>query len=377
MTDKKTITISSVAIFFVLLLALLFPLGESSRIVAAAILVPIAVLTSLLLKKRSILSINKGQVLLLMTAIALVLLTLYYLTGTRLGFYKNPYRLNIKNLFSVILPVAVIIVATEVFRCVMMAQKSKTARVLCYFSCVAAELLIVSNFRAIKNLGQLMSLVAGAMFPALIANLLYSYLSARYGLYPNLVYRLITTLYLYIIPIRSGISDAMMNFFRLLIPIAIYMFIDALYEKKTRRALGNTLRVWRVASVILTAAVIIIMTGTVMLISNQFQYGALVIATDSMTGEIDRGDVVIFQSYDGEDVIEGQVIIFDKDGSLIVHRVIDIEIINGVTRYYTQGDTNENPDPGYITDANIVGLAKKRLIGAGYPTLWARSLFKR
>ena len=312
-----------------------------------------------------------------MTTIALVLLTLYYLTGTRLGFYKNPYSLNIKNLFAVILPIVVIIVATEIVRYVMMAQNSKAAKALCYFSCVAAELMIVSNFGASKSFGQFLSLVAGAMFPALIANLLYNYLSARYGLYPNLVYRLITTLYLYTIPIRSGISDAMLNFFRLLIPIAIYFFIDALYEKKTKRALGNTSRVWRVASVILTAAVIVAMTGTVMLISNQFRYGALVIATDSMTGEIDRGDVVIFQSYDGEDVTEGQVIVFDKDGSLIVHRVIDIEIINGVTRYYTQGDTNENPDPGYITDANIVGLAKKRLVGAGYPTLWARSLFKR
>lgn len=377
MTDKRIIKISSVSIFAVLLLALLLPMGESSRIVAAALLIPIAVIIPLLIKKRSILSINKRQVLLLMTIIALVYLTLYYLTGIKFGFYSNPYKLNVKNLFAVIIPIVAIIVCTEIVRHVMVAQKSKLATVLCYFSCIIAELLMVSNLSAVKSFGQFMNLIAGALFPALIANLLYNYLSSRYGLYPNLVYRLITTLYLYVIPIRSGISDAMLSFFRILIPIAIYMFIDALYEKKRKRALQQASRVWRVASAVLTVAVIIIMTGTVMLISNQFRYGALVIATPSMTGELDRGDMVIYESYDEQLISEGQVIIFEKDGTVIVHRVIDIEIINGEMRYYTKGDANEHTDPGYITDANIVGLAEGRLEGGGYPTIWMRSLFKR
>lgn len=377
MTDKKIIRIFSVAIFAVLLLALLLSLGESSRIVAAALLVPIAIIIPFLLKKRSILSINKLQILFLMIVIALVYLTLYYLTGTKFGFYKNPYSLNVKNLFTVILPIIVIIVCTEIIRCLLMAQKSRVATVLCYFSCVIAEILIVSNLPAVRSFGQFMSLVAGALFPALIANLLYNYLSARYGLYPNLIYRLLTTLYIYVIPIRSGISDAMLSFFRLLVPIVIYMFVDALYEKKVKLALGKTSRVWRVASAIFTVAVIIIMMGTVMLISNQFRYGALVIATPSMTGELNQGDVVIYESYDGQHVDEGQVIVFEKDDVVVVHRVIKIEIINGITRYYTQGDANDNPDAGYITSANIVGLAQKRLAGAGYPTLWMRSLFKR
>ena len=119
------------------------------------------------------------------------------------------------------------------------------------------------------------------------------------------------------------------------------------------------------------------MIGTVMLISNQFKYGALVIATDSMTGEIDKGDIVIYESYESQTVEEGQVIVFEKDSSYIVHRVVDIQIINGTARYYTKGDANEDNDAGYITKGSIVGLASYKLPFFGYPTLWLRSLFNR
>ena len=119
------------------------------------------------------------------------------------------------------------------------------------------------------------------------------------------------------------------------------------------------------------------MIGTVMLVSNQFKYGSLVIATGSMTGELNKGDVVIFESYTSQPIIEGQVIVFEKYDVMVVHRVVDIEIINGRTRYYTKGDANEDRDDGFITNAEIVGLARKKLPVLGYPTLWMRSLFKR
>ena len=114
-----------------------------------------------------------------------------------------------------------------------------------------------------------------------------------------------------------------------------------------------------------------------MLVSNQFKYGALVIATESMTGEINKGDVVIFESYEDQTIQEGQVIVFEKNRSMIVHRVVDIKIINGSARYYTKGDVNEDMDMGYIVDADIVGLANYKLPFLGYPSLWLRSLFKR
>ena len=377
MTDKKTIQIVSVSVFAALLLALFLPLGESGRIVAAILLLPAAVFVPLLIKKREIYSINKNQVLMIMTVIALVYVMLYYLSGLKFGFYLNPYKLSFNILLKYILPIAAIIACTEIIRAVMMAQQSKLAKVFCYFACVAADVLIVSNIPSVTSFNRFMELVAGALLPAILSNFLYQYLSKRYGIYPGLVFRAITTLHLYIFPVRSGIAETLVNFVRLLLPIAIYLFIDSLYEKKKRFALGNTSRVARIASTVLTVVVLIILTGTVMLVSNQFKYGALVIATDSMTGELNRADVAIFERYDDHAVEQGQVIVFDKDNVVTVHRVAKIEIINGVTRYYTKGDANEDNDAGFIVDSDIVGVVNYKVPYLGYPTLWMRSLFKR
>jgi signal peptidase len=312
-----------------------------------------------------------------MVVIALLYLMAYYVSGLHFGIYKNPYRLTFSNFFKFFLPVAAIVVLTEVIRYVSLAQEDKLASVLCWVSCVLAEMLILSNIPSITSFNKFMDLVAGALFPALLYNSLYHYLSRRYGLYPNLAFRLMITLHSYTFPISSGISDSLLNFVRLLVPISIFLFIDSLYEKKRRYALQKVSRLSRALSIVLTVAVLVIMFGTVMLISNQFRFGALVIATDSMTGELNKGDVAIFERYDDQFIAEGQVIVFEQSKSMIVHRVVDIQIINGITRYYTKGDANEDQDSGFLTDADIVGLVDYKLPFFGYPTLWMRSLFRR
>jgi len=373
MTDRKVlhrITISSLA---VLLLALILPSAVSGRILAAILLLPLAIVTYLFVKKRSILSINKNQILMIMAVIGLLYLMLYYLTSFHFGYYRTGYRLNLHFTLNFILPISIIIVATEVIRSVVLAQRNKAASILSYFICVIAEALICSNLEDITSFNKFMDFLALALLPAFSANLLYHYLSKRYGMLPNIVYRLLISLYTYIIPYKPAMPDSLLAFVNLLLPIAIFLFIDALFEKKKRYALAKKSGL----SVVVTVLAVAIMASFVMLISNQFRYGALVVATESMTGELNKGDVVLFEQFDDQIIKEGQVIIFEKNGSMIIHRVIKIEKINGVLRYYTKGDANEDRDSGFITNADIVGVTNYKLPYVGYPTIWARSLFQR
>lgn len=378
MTDKKVNRIASASLLAALLVALLLPMEESGRIFAAILLLLSAIIIPRFVKKRPILSIYKRQVLIIISVIALLYVMIFYLSGLEFGYYKNPYRFAGSNIWRFFLPIAVIIVATERVRYVLMAQKDALTRAMCYISCIIADMLICSNIPSVTSFNTFMELVAGTFFPALLSNILYNYLAKRYGMYPNIVFRLITILHAYTFYVTSGISQSLVNLFKLFLPIIIYFFIDALFEKKVRYALGNKSRLWKITSAVLTAIVVIIMVGTVMLVSNQFKYGALVIATESMTGELNKGDVVLFERYEDHHVIEeGQVIVFEKRGSMIVHRVVEIEIINGVARYYTKGDANEDNDEGFITNAEIVGVTSVKLPYFGYPTLWMRNLFKR
>ena len=370
-TDKKILYTFSGITLAALLLALLLPGEHSGRFISAALLLPLAVLTALFIKKRSILSLNKKEVLLITVVIGAVYLTAYYLTGIKFHFLRNIYVFNIQNVISFVIPITVIIVTSEVLRYVIRAQGDKLADALCYLSCVIAEVLVYGNIHYINSFNRFMDFVGLTLFPAIITNLLFHYLSKRYGMYPNISYRVITTLYLYFIPYVPAMSDSLYSLYKLAFPIATYVFIDALYEKKRKRALKPKSKLALPLTVVSAAFII----AFVMLISNQFRYGMLVIATPSMTGELNVGDAAVFERYDDQIIIEGQVIVFEKDGSMIVHRVAKIEKINGITRYYTKGDANDGLDPGYIYDSDVVGLVHLKVPYVGYPTIWMRSLF--
>lgn len=373
--DKKKIYIISSVIFVALLVALFIPFG-TGRIVGAVVLIPATIMACMFIKKRNALSINTKEIIMIMTVIGLVYVTLYYVSALHFGFTKTGYGLKADIIFTLTIPIAIIIVTTEIIRYILQAQKNKIVSVLAYLICLVSDVLICSNIADITNFSTFMDVVGLTLFPGIIYNLLYNYLSTRYGYLPNIIYRVLTVLIFYLIPYGSAISDSLVAFINMILPLGIFYFIDSLYESKRRYALGQASLLSQNLSRIFSVLAAIIMIGVVMLISNQFYYGSLVIATDSMTGEINKGDMIIYERYEDQLVIEGQVIVFEKNKSVIVHRVADIKIINGETRYYTKGDANEDLDTGYITDSNIIGLVNYKIPFLGYPTIWVRSLFK-
>lgn len=374
--DKKKIYIVSAAALAILILVLFAPNG-SGRIIAAFLLLPIVLAAYILIKKRVSLSINKNQVLLLITVIGLLYFVFYYVSGLYFGFIKTGYGLKLDIITKFIIPIGLIIVSTEILRYILCMQKDRLANMFAYLICLIAEIVACSTIPGITNFSIFMEVIGVTLMPGIIANFVFNYLSLRYGFLPNIIYRAFTLWIFYLIPYGSAISYSLLAFFNIILVIAMYLFIDALFEKKRRYALGNMNPVARAMSRLLTAIVIILMIGTLMLVSNQFYYGAYVIATESMTGEINKGDVAIYESYDDQFIREGQVIVFEKGKSKIVHRVVKIEIINGVKRYYTKGDANEDRDAGFIVDSEIVGLVNLKLPYLGYPTLWMRSLFEK
>lgn len=372
MTDIKKLRIITAVLLFVLLFALFFPGEFIGTAISAILLLPLGVAAPILLKKRSVLSLNKKAVFFLFLAFGVTYLLLYYLCGIGLGFEKNIYVLNLTNFLRFTLPISAVIVATEIIRYVIISGGDKLSTALSYVASVLAEVLICGNLSYVTSFNRFMDLVGLTFLPAVISNLLYHYIAKRYGAKPNIAYRLITTLYLYFVPYVPMMSDSLFALYNMAAPALIYAFTSALYEKKRRYATKRSTK----ATKILNAIVVTLLIGVVMLISNQFRYGTLVIATPSMTGELNVGDAAIFEKYDGQTIEKGQVIVFKDEKNMIVHRVVDMEKINNQTRYYTKGDFNEARDEGFVTDSEIVGLVYFKIPYIGYPTLWLRGLFE-
>ena len=371
MSDKKILHIVSISTLVALVIS--FLIDNGGRILGAILIAIAAAVTYVLVKKRGVPSFYDKEVAMIMAVMALVYVMLYYLTGLEFGFVRTPYGLSVGVFLRYIIPIAAIIVSSEIIRNIMRAQESRAADILSYISLVVAEVVIHYSISQIFNFARFMDIIGLVFLPALLNNLLYHYLSKRYGILPNIAYRLITTLYSYIIPYKSRIADSLLAFVNLMVPILIFIFIDYLYEKKRRYALARNSKL----SVILTAVVVLLMSSLIMLVSNSFRFGAYVIATESMTGELNKGDIAIYEEYDDQIIIKGQVIVFEKNGSNVIHRVVDVENINGQNRYYTKGDVNEDLDSGYITDGNIKGLVELKVPYLGFPTLWLRELVSK
>lgn len=369
--NRKTLYWISSATLVVLLLAFFLPWEESGRYVGSVVLVPSALACYFLVKKRVSLSINRGMVLFLLAVFGVVFITLYYLTGLWLGFGANVYRPTTQVILGIALPTAVIIIFSEIIRHVFLVQESRLSSFVSYLVCVVAECLTYGNFHYVDSFNRFMDFTAMVFLPAVIANLLYHYLSRRYGILPNVIYRLIVTLFIYLIPVVPMVSDSLYAFSKLVYPLIVYVFISSLYERKRRYALQRSSKL----AIPLTVLAVAIMVSVIMLVSNQFRFRALVIATESMTGELNKGDIVLFDAKEDQTYEEGQVIVFKSGDISVVHRIIDKKNINGTVRYYTKGDANEFADKDYITKSDIIGAARAKLPYLGFPTLWLRELF--
>ncbi|MBQ7384624.1 MAG: signal peptidase I [Clostridia bacterium] len=369
-SDIKKLYIVSITLFALLFLALFIP-TENSRILAVTLLVPAAAIVLFLIRKRSIHSINKRQVLLIMTVLGLLWVLMLYLLGKHYGYLWSPYHpLSPRSFLNQLLPTILIIISVEIIRGILLDQKDKIVNVISYLSCLIAEVMIYSNIVGITTFNSFMDFMALTLFPAVSANLLYHYLSSRYGCMPCIAFRGLITLYPFIFSVVPGIPDALLSFASILFPLLIYLFISFLYDKRrvTHRKSGK----WAYAG---AAVTVLIMISIVMIISCQFRFGALVIGSESMTGELNKGDTAIYEKLDDQPIKEGQVIVFEKNKTVIVHRVVDIQTVNGITRYYTKGDANEDLDAGYILRSDIIGLVDNKIPYIGYPTIWLRSLF--
>ena len=103
----------------------------------------------------------------------------------------------------------------------------------------------------------------------------------------------------------------------------------------------------------------------------------LIVLTDSMFPEIEKGDLIICHTLDASEVKEGDVIsFFDPAGngtSIVTHRVIEIINENGKLSFRTKGDGNNAEDKDPVPAENLVAAYDFRIPNAGYVAVFMQS----
>lgn len=369
--DKKIEYILLIMICIVTFFNFFLPNIEIQKIVLTIFMIIYTIIVFKLMNFRKIDNPNKKKIIILVVGLSTIYILVLYLIGIFVGFYKNKNSFSLSRLGNIILPYTVIIFCSEIIRQIFVTKNNKKMTVLVTIGLVCAEITTYLQFYNIWNLSEVLAIVGYVTFPAISINILCNYIVKRYGMVPNILYRLITTLYMYIFAVLPDIYIFFESIYRIIFPYIIYLITDDFFEKNNFKKVTKNKKISYITFFIST----VIAISIVMLVSCKFKYGILVIGSSSMAGEIDKGDTVIYEQYKKQQLKKGQVIVFIKDNIKTVHKIENIQIKNNKTVYYTKGTNNLQPDEGYRTDEDVIGLVKFKIIDIGWPTIWLNDLF--
>jgi len=378
--DKIKLYFFELLLLFILFVALIVSVS-TSYVLVALLLTTYMIIVKVNLKKKKITSLYEKQVMFLMIGFAIIYLGLFYLLGFIINDFVKPLVLfSPVVLFKIIIPIAMIIISSEIMRHTFLSQNAYVrilkkevdlSKIITYINMVLVDLMIYAGVYNLSNFDDFLTTIGFILFASLSCNLFYNYVSNRYGFIGIIAYRMITVLYVYFIPIMPNVFVYFKSFARMLYPYIMYLIIERTYSK-TDFVVSHTEKRRNVIGI---TTLVIIMSLVTMLISCQFRYGILVTGSGSMAGTLDIGDAVVFEQYKNQNVKEGQIIVLEKNGLNIMHRVVEKKNVNGQIRYYTKGDANKEMDVGYITDDKIVGVILFKIKYIGYPTIWLRQMF--
>jgi signal peptidase I len=87
---------------------------------------------------------------------------------------------------------------------------------------------------------------------------------------------------------------------------------------------------------------------------------------------INIGDIVIInQKYDNSKLKINDVIAYEYENKIIIHRLVKIEKVTKTEYYYyTKGDANNAMDNYIVYENMIKGIVEEKIPYLGYPTIW-------
>ena len=117
--DKLKIYLFSLSLLIILFLAL-FVSNSFSKKTLAIILVFFAFLSKVLVKKKNKISLYDKEVTWLMAGFTFIYIVILYLLGLYFGYYKATFRFNVSTIFNYIMPMAIIIITSEILRNILL-----------------------------------------------------------------------------------------------------------------------------------------------------------------------------------------------------------------------------------------------------------------
>ena len=106
----------------------------------------------------------------------------------------------------------------------------------------------------------------------------------------------------------------------------------------------------------------------------------MVVPSASMAPTLNVGDLILVRGVDAAAIRQGDIIVFNVPApydrytpSPIVHRVVEVCVVNGEVCFRTKGDNNPSIDAWTVPAGNVIGKCVGRVPYVGLPILYLRT----
>lgn len=324
---------------------------------------------------RSKLNPMKKSIVKQVVVIVIIGIVITYALGAFTGFLKNGYSLAFINIIKNTLAPILIIVFMELFRYNIIRANKNQFKVVVMVTLLLTLLEIQMSIIIVGqlNLRELFIVSTTIVIPIIVKNMLLSYLSYEVGYQPCILYRLLYELYIYFVPYMPNLKDYLTSMFGLCLPTIVFAYSSRIIEEQEE---GVEEEFMTKRSRLLDIPIYTIIVIVIALISRVFPIFAIGVGSESMTGALNKGDAVIAYKVKEENIEVNDVIVFQTQDKILIHRVVEIEEIDGIKHYRTKGDMNGTRDNVDVTMEKIYGEVKYRIPYIAYPSIWLTELLK-
>ena len=315
--------------------------------------------------------------------IIIFLLMYYFITyflGLFSGFVKSSYSLSFINIIKNTFPVIALILISELMRYVLF-NKTKRNLPCLIIGCLLFVMVDVNtmvHIYDVKTALGIIKMICLVVFPSITKNIFLTYLTMKVGYKNGIIYRLITEISTYLLPIFPDFGEYINVLLKTVLPIAIMARLNNMFNYYSVRKIKDSR--YNSRKLVLYSVITFALLTIVLLTSGLFTYQALTIGSGSMSPAIEKGDVIILKGMKNEEarkIKKGDVLVYNHDNKIIVHRVIKKSNNGETISFKTKGDYNNAKDSWTVKQEDVIGIVKFRIRWVGMPTVALNELLNK
>jgi len=307
------------------------------------------------------------------------------IAGLFFGFGENPNMINTQTFFIFLLYITTPVIGMEITRTYLIKKSTPYKKNITLMIAIIALFYMAIQIKTTEiltlNLSDptiLLEFIGKNIIPLFAVSLFASYLAYYGGAIAPISYLLIVKGFQTYSPLLPDLEWVFKAFIQVIVPTIGFLLIQSsIQDINLPSKIGR--RISKRKDPTLGWLAIAVVALLIILFSFGY-FGAkpTIISSGSMQPALEKGDMVLIEHVQLEDIGEGDIIQYKMGNIPTVHRVYDIQTKeNGEILFITQGDANNEPDVEPVKPEQIQGKVVFNIPKIGWIPLSLKILANR